>query len=119
MRQPWTEEEVQFVREHPTDWEAFHEEFPTRSYNSWEVKRRRLSGGSAGTRDSRPQRYVESDRLALTMLEVVALYLEARGLRDTELHRIRMAKARIRDRRKAMLAKIEELTEVMVVPDVS
>lgn len=116
-RQPWTEEEVQFLRDFPNNWEAFHTEFPTRSYNSWEVKRRRLNGGSAGTRDSRPQRYVESDRLALAMLELLAGYVEGRLSRETEFDRIRHARGRIRDRRKAMLAQIEELTVGLVVPN--
>lgn len=70
MRQPWTEEEVQFVREHPTDWEAFHAEFPTRTYDSWEVKRRRLGGGSAGSR----VRLLEADLLAQEMLAVLERY---------------------------------------------
>lgn len=119
MRQPWTEEEIQFLREFPNNWQAFHVEFPTRSYNSWEVKRRRLNGGTAGSQDGRPQRYVESDRVVLAMLELLAGYVESRMARDTELHRIRQARTRLKDRRKALLAQIEELTEMLVIPDVT
>jgi hypothetical protein len=31
-------------------WTEFHHKYPTRSYDSWEVKRRRIPSGSAGTR---------------------------------------------------------------------
>lgn len=48
-RQPWTEAEVADLG---LPWPAFSERHPGRSYDSYEVKRRRVAGGTAGTRES-------------------------------------------------------------------
>jgi len=50
MRSPWTEEETQAVM---LDWASFHALFPERSYAAWEVKRRRVPGGTAGSQSRR------------------------------------------------------------------
>lgn len=41
-RQFWTEEELDAVRS-GIPWSDFHARFPWRTYDSWEVKRRRVS----------------------------------------------------------------------------
>lgn len=46
-RQPWTEAEVADLS---LSWAAFSARHPSRSYDSYEVKRRRIRGGSAGSR---------------------------------------------------------------------
>ena len=43
----WTEQELADLAAHRDDWLAFSALHPTRSYESWEVKRRRIPGGSA------------------------------------------------------------------------
>jgi hypothetical protein len=50
-RRAWTSEEIATLeRLGPKDFAGFHAAHPTRGYDSWEVKRRRLFGGSAGSR---------------------------------------------------------------------
>lgn len=52
-RQPWSAAELDtLVALGPNDWAGFHEAHPARSYDSWEVKRRRFIG-TAGTRPIR------------------------------------------------------------------
>ena len=47
----WTEDEIAALRRFgPHGWAEFSAAYPDRSYDSWECKRRRLYGGSAGTR---------------------------------------------------------------------
>jgi len=47
MRKPWSEAELEDVG---LGWDRFHNLHPDRSYDSWEVKRRRVAGGTAGSR---------------------------------------------------------------------
>lgn len=42
----WTSAEIEDVG---LGWNEFAVRYPHRSYDAWEVKRRRLAGGSAGT----------------------------------------------------------------------
>lgn len=53
-RTPWSAEELDDLSMlGPENWAEFHRRHPHRSYDSWEVKRRRLFGGTAGTRPAR------------------------------------------------------------------
>jgi hypothetical protein len=47
---PWTPEEIGFLN---LSFPEFHAMFPGRSYDAYEVKRRRIAGGSAGTKPNR------------------------------------------------------------------
>lgn len=47
-RRHWTEMELSAI-ESGLPWSIFHRFHPERTYDSWEVKRRRVAGGSAGT----------------------------------------------------------------------
>ena len=47
MKTPWTLDEIEDIS---LGWQHFQVLWPHRSYDSWEVKRRRVLGGTAGTR---------------------------------------------------------------------
>ena len=49
MRYPWSHAELAALR-YGLSWRQFHERWPDRSYDSWEVKRRRVVHGSAGAK---------------------------------------------------------------------
>lgn len=51
----WTEQELQDLRTHGDDWLGFSALHPGRTYESWEVKRRRIPGGTAGARAAQAQ----------------------------------------------------------------
>lgn len=74
-RQPWTENELLALQE-GIGWEQFHLMFPQRSYDSWEVKRRRVAGGTAGRRESTRRERVLSIR-ALEGLRALTDFVEA------------------------------------------
>ena len=59
----WTDEEVADLRACGNDFKAFQAKHPDRDYNSWEVKRRRLPGGSAGTTERAARRAAEERAL--------------------------------------------------------
>lgn len=50
-RTPWSADELDdLALLGPDNWAEFHRRNPNRSYDSWEVKRRRMFGGTAGTK---------------------------------------------------------------------
>lgn len=54
-RMPWSADELDDLAVlGPDNWAEFHRRNPSRSYDSWEVKRRRLFGGTAGTKPAHP-----------------------------------------------------------------
>ena len=54
-RMPWSQDELDDLAVlGPDNRTQFHERNPNRSYDSWEVKRRRLFAGTAGTKPSHP-----------------------------------------------------------------
>lgn len=63
-RRPWTEIEVDYLAS-GVPWDAFHATFPQRTYDSWEVKRRRVLGGTAGSN----KRSIEAHRKAAKRAE--------------------------------------------------
>lgn len=73
-RQPWSADELQLLKR-GASWGEFHEAFPDRSYDSWEVKRRRV-GGSAG--QSRRYGKRQADQLAEKILLILEEYIEGR-----------------------------------------
>lgn len=74
----WTPEEIAtLVALGLNDWAGFHQQHPDRSYDAWEVKRRRLAGGSAGMgRVSKAS--VRLDFAAVQALGTLARFVEAR-----------------------------------------
>lgn len=62
-RKAWSLEELaDLERIGPADWASFHALHPHRSYGSWEVRRRRLPSGSAGTRPTyQPRLHLKND----------------------------------------------------------
>lgn len=75
----WKSDELEALEKHADDWLAFHALFPERSYDSFEVKRRRLETGSAGTKDLAREKV--RDLRAMTALRVLAEYIGARRVR--------------------------------------
>lgn len=73
-RRTWSEEELLLLKD-GASWEDFNTAFPGRTYDSWEVKRRRV-GGSAG--QSRAYGLRKADELAESILMVLEKYLEKR-----------------------------------------
>lgn len=75
-RRPWTSAEIEDIG---LGWNEFAVRYPHRSYDAWEVKRRRLAGGSAGTdrrhvvaRAVRLQRAISALKALTTFVEDVA-----------------------------------------------
>lgn len=64
----WTEEELADLA--ALDWPTFSAKHPERSYNSYDVRRRRLPGGSAGTQANRQA--AAQSALARALVEVPA-----------------------------------------------
>lgn len=74
-RQPWTDQELADVS---LGWSAFSERHPARSYDSWEVKRRRVPGGTSGTRMATRAERVLLLR-AVEALHVLTDFVEAKA----------------------------------------
>jgi hypothetical protein len=74
-RMPWSQDELDDLAIFgPENWSEFHRRNPARSYDSWEVKRRRMFGGTAGTKPATvlPARLVSRAQQALrTLTELV------------------------------------------------
>lgn len=78
-RSPWSAEELDTLSAlGPNDWVGFHLAHPARSYDSWEVKRRRFIG-TAGTKPTRsaPPGLVYRARQALRTLTSLVEAVEA------------------------------------------
>lgn len=75
-RTPWTKEELADIE---LGWPHFHELWPHRSYDSWEVKRRRVGASAGQSRRKYGRR--KADQLAERILKVIEAYLaeERRG----------------------------------------
>lgn len=73
-RRPWTETELDAVTSR-FPWSAFHLLFPDRTYDAWEVKRRRVSGGSAGSNRRAIEAHRTASERAERALRVLAGYL--------------------------------------------
>lgn len=70
-RMPWSADELDDLAIlGPDNWTEFHKRNPLRSYDSWEVKRRRLFGGTAGTKPATvvPARLVSRAESALRIM---------------------------------------------------
>ena len=74
IRHKWSETELSDL-ESGLSWPDFSAKHPTRSYDSWEVKRRRIAGGSSGTRDRTRVSRVKAFRVAQAM-RVLAEFVE-------------------------------------------
>ena len=74
-RQRWTDEELADLN---LSWAAFSAKHRNRSYDSWEVKRRRVAGGSAGSRLATRGQRVLTQR-AIAALSTLAEFVEARS----------------------------------------
>lgn len=75
----WKADELEALAAHADDWQTFHLMFPERSYDSFEVKRRRLETGSAGTKSLAREKV--RDIRAMDALRVLADYVGVRRVR--------------------------------------
>lgn len=69
MKHRWTTDELTDLS--LLTWEEFNTKYPYRTYDSWEVKRRRINGGSAGTRQVHVS-LAEQERVVAAVNELAA-----------------------------------------------
>lgn len=72
MRTRWNSDELEDLT--MLNWDEFQTKYPYRTYDSWEVKRRRIDSGSSGTRVPRVVLDVQrrADILAMDIMTAVS-----------------------------------------------
>lgn len=88
MRTRWSDQEIADLS---LPWTEFRQAHPHRTYDSYEVKRRRVNGGSAGTAQARAEsaERARTTLLVAAILELIEAWARDRNVRYRTRDRVR------------------------------
>lgn len=113
MRTRWSDQEIADLS---LPWTEFRQAHPHRTYDSYEVKRRRVNGGSAGTAQARAEsaERARTTLLVAAILELIEAWAQDRRARYQTRDRVRsvMNSQKVRmEKRRELIAALEHQLE--------